>query len=159
MSCSAQVTATPHDLVAGEADLGRFLQGGRGHDTACAPQDDPVGLGDLDPQPGRLLVEPWRLHGQVLHRKAVLGGLVVEDGEGFPAIVVIGVDMDDFPALELVHAAHPLADEPDLGRVLTPVVARGVEDIRKHPPIRGVRAPKPTVSRGIWSCVARSVRA
>ena len=52
------------------------------------------------------------------------------------------VDMGDFPALELLHAASPLADEPDLGRVLTPVVARGVEDIRKHPPIRGVRAPK-----------------
>ena len=48
--------------------------------------------------------------------------------------------MRDFQALELVHAAHPLADEPDLGRVLTPVVARGIEGIRKHPPIRGVRA-------------------
>ena len=130
----------PHDLVAGEADLGRFLQGGRGHDAGAA-QDDPVGLGHLDPQPGRLLVQPRRLHRQVLHRKAVLGGLGVEDGEGFPAIVIIEVDMGDFPALELLHAAGPLADEADLGRVLTPVGDRGVEDIRKHPPIRGVRAP------------------
>ena len=86
MSCSAQVGDAPHDLVAGDADLGRFLQGGRGHDAGAA-QDDPVGLGDLDPQPGRLLVEPRRLHRQVLHRKAVLGGLGVEDGEGFPAKV------------------------------------------------------------------------
>ena len=85
ISCSAQVPRRPHDLVAGEADLGRFLQGGRGHDASAA-QDDPVGLGHFDPQPGRLLVEPRRLHGQVLHRKAVLGGLGVEDGEGFPAI-------------------------------------------------------------------------
>ena len=97
----------PHDLVAGEADLGRFLQGRRGHDAAGA-QDDPVGLGDLDPQPGRLLVEPRRLHGQVLHRKAVLGGLGVEDGEGFPAIVVIVVDMGDFPALELRPCRRPV---------------------------------------------------
>ena len=52
------------------------------------------------------------------------------------------VDMGDFPALELLHTASPLANEPDLGRVLTPVVDRGGEDIRKHPPIRGVRAPK-----------------
>ena len=49
--------------------------------------------------------------------------------------------MGDFQALELLHAAGPLADEADLGRVLTPAVDRGVEDIRKHPPIRGVRAP------------------
>ena len=49
----------PHDLVAGEADLRRFLQGGPGHD-ALGAQEDPVGLGDLDPQPGRLLVEPRR---------------------------------------------------------------------------------------------------
>ena len=74
----------PHDLVAGEPDLGRFLQGRRGHDAGAA-QDNPVGLGDLDPQPGRLLVQPRRFHRQVLHRKAVLGGLGVEDGEGFPA--------------------------------------------------------------------------
>ena len=87
ISCSAQV-AWPHDLVAGEANLGRFLQGRRGHDARCA-QDDPVGLGDLDPQPGRLLVEPRRLHRQVLHRKAVVGGLGVEDGKGFPAIVIV----------------------------------------------------------------------
>ena len=84
MSCSAQVACRPHDLVAGDADLGRFLQGRRGHDADGA-QDDPVGLGDLDPQPGRLLVQPRRLHRQVLHRKAVLGGLGVEDGDGFPA--------------------------------------------------------------------------
>ena len=84
----------------------------------------------------------------MLHRKTVLGGLCVEDGEGFPAIVLILVDMGDFPALELVHAAGPLADEPELGRVLTPVVARGVEDIRKHPPIRGVRAPKARREQG-----------
>ena len=49
--------------------------------------------------------------------------------------------MGDFPALELLHAADPLTEEADLGRVLTPVVARGVEDIRKHSPICGVRAP------------------
>jgi hypothetical protein len=129
----------PHDLVAGDAHLGRFLQGRHSHDTDGA-QDDPVGLGDLDPQPGRLLVEPRPLHRQVLHRKAVLDGLGVEDGEGFPAIVIVDVDMGDFQALELLHTADPLADEPDLGRVLTPDVDRGVEDIRKHPPIRGVRA-------------------
>ena len=76
----------PHDLVAGDADLGGFLQGGRGNDASGA-QDDPVGLGDLDPQPGRLLVKPRRWHCQVLDRKAVLRGLVVEDGDGFPAIV------------------------------------------------------------------------
>src|SRR5215831_9470996 len=58
----------PHHLVAGKADLGRLLHGGRGHDASAA-QDDPVGLGGLDPPPGFLLVEPWRLHGQVLHRK------------------------------------------------------------------------------------------
>ena len=33
--------------------------------------------------------------------------------------------MGDFPALELVHAARLLADEPDLGRVLTPEVDSG----------------------------------
>ena len=131
----------PHDLVAGEPDLRRFLQGGPGHD-ALGAQDDPVGLGDLDPQPGRFLVESRRWHRQVLHRKAVVGGLAVEDGNGFPAKVAIEVDMDDFPALELVHAAGPLAEEPDLGRGLTPPVERRLEDIRKHPPIRGVRAPR-----------------
>ena len=77
----------PHDLVAGDAHLRRFLQGRRGHGAAGAAQDDPVGLGDFDPQPGRLLVEPRRLYGQVLDRKAVLRRLVVEDGNGFPAIV------------------------------------------------------------------------
>ena len=51
------------------------------------------------------------------------------------------IDMGDFSALELVHAAHPLADEPDFGRVLTPVAGWGVEDIRKHLPIRNVRTP------------------
>jgi hypothetical protein len=124
----------PHHLVAGEADQGRFLQGRCGADAAAA-QDDPVGLGDLDPQPSRLLVEPRWLHGQVLHHKAILHRLSVEEGDGFPAIVVIPVDMGDFHALELRHAAHLLADEPELGRVLTPVVERGVEDIRKDPPI------------------------
>ena len=49
--------------------------------------------------------------------------------------------MRDFQTLELVHAAHPLAEEPKLDRVLTPEVDREVEDIGKHPPIRGVRAP------------------
>src|SRR5262249_19817560 len=73
-----------HDLVAGKADLGVFLQGGRGYD-AIGPQNDPVGLGHLDPQPGRLLVEPWRWYGQVLDRKAIVGGLGVQHGEGFPA--------------------------------------------------------------------------
>ena len=129
----------PHDLVAGDADLGRFLQGRPGHHAGAA-QDDPVGLGDLDAQPGRLLVEPRRFDRQVLHYKAVLGGLCVEDGEGFLAIVRVVIDMDNFQALELVHAPDALADEPELGRVLTPVGDRGGEDIRKHPPIRGVRA-------------------
>ena len=82
------------------------------------------------------------MHRQVLDRKAVLRRLGVEDGEGFPSIVIVDVDVGDFQALELVHAARALANEPDLGRVLTPVVDRGVEDIRKHPPIRGVRAPQ-----------------
>src|SRR5215510_7818720 len=50
--------------------------------------------------------------------------------------------MGDFPALELVHAANPLADKPELGRVHTSGVDRGIEDIGKHAPIRGVRAPK-----------------
>ena len=77
----------------------------------------------------------------MLDRKAVLGGLCVEEGNGFPAIAVIPVDMRDFPALEVCHAASALANEADLGRVLTPVGGRGVEEIRKHPPIRGVRAP------------------
>jgi hypothetical protein len=77
---------------------------------------------------------------QVLHRKAVLGGLGVEDGNGFPARLIVEVDMGDFPALELLHAAAPLTNEPDLGGVLTPPGDRGGEDIRKHPPIRGVRA-------------------
>jgi hypothetical protein len=49
--------------------------------------------------------------------------------------------MDDFHALELLHATSPLADEPDLGRVLTPPGGGGGEDIRKHAPIRSVRAP------------------
>ena len=91
---------------------------------------------------------PGVWHGQVLHRKAVVGGLGVEDGEGFPALVVIPVDMGDFQALELVHAADPLADEANLGGVLTPVVGRGGEDIRKHPPIRGVRAPSARREQG-----------
>ena len=56
--------------------------------------------------------------------------------------------MDDFHALEPVHAADPLAEEPDLRRVLTPVVDRGVEDIRKHAPIRGVRAPNARREQG-----------
>jgi hypothetical protein len=105
---------------------------------SCTTPDDPVGLGDLDPQPGGLLVEPRRLHRQVLHRKAVLSGLLVEEGEGFPAIVIVVVDMDDFLALEVRHTASPLANEPDLGRILTPRVARAVEDIGKDPPVRGV---------------------
>jgi hypothetical protein len=95
-------------------------------------------VGDLDPQPGRLLVEPRPLQGQVLHRKAILGGQGVEDGNGFPAKVVIEVDMGDFQALELVQSTGPLGDEPEFGRVQTPVVGRRLEDIRKHPPIRGV---------------------
>ncbi len=77
----------PHDLVAGEADLGRFLQGRRGHDASELRRMTQSGWATLHPQPGRLLVEPRRWHRQVLHRKAVLGGLGVEDGEGFPAIV------------------------------------------------------------------------
>jgi hypothetical protein len=77
----------------------------------------------------------------VLHRKAVLGGLGVEEGHGFPAIAVIRIDMGNFQALELLHTARLLADEADLGRILAPVVDWGVEDIRKHSPIRGVRTP------------------
>ena len=117
--------------------MGRFLQGRCGRDTAGV-EEDPVGVGDLDPQPGRLLVEPRPLQGQVLHRKAILGGQGVEDGNGFPAKVVIEVDMGDFQALELVQSTGPLGDEPEFGRVQTPVVGRRLEDIRKHPPIRGV---------------------
>ena len=56
--------------------------------------------------------------------------------------------MGDFQALELLHAAGALADEPNRGRVHTPQVYRGVEDIGKHPPIRGVRAPNAAGSRG-----------
>jgi hypothetical protein len=56
--------------------------------------------------------------------------------------------MGDFHALELVHAANPLADEAELGRVHTPVADRGVEDIRKHPPICGVRAPNARREQG-----------
>ena len=63
---------------------GRFLQGGHERD-ATAAQEDPVGLGDLHPQPDGLLVQPRRWHRQVLHRKAVPGGLGIEHGEGFPA--------------------------------------------------------------------------
>ena len=77
----------------------------------------------------------------MLHRKAVLSRLCVEDRNGFSAKVRIVVDMDDFQALELFHAAHPLANEADLGRVLTPVAGRRVEYVWKHPPIRGVGAP------------------
>src|SRR5262249_28911391 len=105
----------PHDLVAGEPDLRCFLHGGPGHDASRTPQDDPVGWGDLDPAPGRFLVEPRELDGQVLHRKAVVCGLVVEEGNGLPATLVIEMDMDDFQALELLHAASPLAEEADLG--------------------------------------------
>src|SRR5262249_17035205 len=76
----------PHHLVTGDADLSRFLQGDLGHGAGAA-EDDPVGLGDLDAQPGRLLVEPRRLDRQVLHCKAVLGRLGVQDGQGFPPIV------------------------------------------------------------------------
>jgi hypothetical protein len=74
----------------------------------------------------------------MLHRKAILGRLEVEDRHGFPAIGRVVVDMGGFQALELVHATDPLTDEADLGRVLAPPGDRGVEEIRKHPPIRGV---------------------
>src|SRR5438128_10222383 len=84
----------------------------------------------------------------MLERKTIPGGLCVEDGEGFPAIARIDVDMDNFQALELLHATDPLADEADLGCTLAPVVDRGVEDIRKHPPIRGVRASIPDGDQG-----------
>ena len=86
----------PDDLVAGDADLGRFLQG-RPCRNAIAAQDDPIRLSDLHPQPGRLLVEARQLR-QVLHRKAVPGRLEVEDGHGFPASGVIYIDMHDFQA-------------------------------------------------------------
>ena len=76
----------------------------------------------------------------MLDRKAVLGGLGVKEGEGFPAMSV-EVDMDNLPALELLHTASSLANEPDLGRVQTPEADRGGEDIRKHPSIAGVRTP------------------
>src|SRR6266511_1127416 len=46
------------------------------------------------------------------------------------------------------QVAGPLADKPDLGRVLTPVGARGGEDRRKHPPLRGVRAPEARREQG-----------
>jgi hypothetical protein len=49
--------------------------------------------------------------------------------------------MGNFQAFELRHAANSLADEAELGRVHTPEADRGVKDIRKHPPLRGVRAP------------------
>ena len=121
----------PHDLVPGEPRLRRFLQRGDGREPIGA-QDDPVGLGHLDPQPGCPLVNPRHGHCQVLHRKAVLGRLDVEDGNSFPPIVIVGVDMGDFPALELRHAPGALAQEPDLGGTLIPIVERGIEDIRKH---------------------------
>jgi hypothetical protein len=60
------------------------------------------------------LIEPRQFDCQVLDGKAILGGLLVEEGEGFLAILRVPVDMGDFPALELLHAASPLADEPDL---------------------------------------------
>ena len=47
----------------------------------------------------------------------------------------IPIDMRDFQALALVHAAGPLTGEGDLGHVLTPVGGRGGEDIRTHPSI------------------------
>src|SRR5262249_1410162 len=124
ISCSLQVDVAPTIFSRGDADLGRFLQGGPGR-GASAVQEDPLGLGDLDPQPGRLLVEPWRLYWEVLHHKAVSGGLAVQYGNDFRAGACDVVDIGDVPALELLQAAHPLAEEPDLGRVLTPPVARG----------------------------------
>ena len=85
----------PHDLVAGDAHLGRFLQGRRGTDANGA-QDDPVGFGDLDPQPGRLLVEPRRLHGQVLHHKAVGRCWASSKGMVSRPYSEVVVDMGDF---------------------------------------------------------------
>jgi hypothetical protein len=51
------------------------------------------------------------------------------------------VDMGNVQALELRHAASPLTNEADLGRALTPESGQDGEDIRKHPPVCGVRAP------------------
>jgi hypothetical protein len=36
---------------------------------------------------------------------------LVEQGEGFPAILRIVVEKGNFPALELVHTTDPLAEE------------------------------------------------
>ena len=44
-ACSEHRDPIPHDFVAGDTHLGRFLQGRLGHSTSGAPQDDPVGLG------------------------------------------------------------------------------------------------------------------
>ena len=71
-----------------------------------------------------------------------------EAREGFPTNVIIPIDRRDFPPLELRQAAHLLAEEPDLGRVLTPEGARDREDIGKHPPIRGSRAPNTRREQG-----------
>jgi hypothetical protein len=85
---------------------------------------------------------------QVLDRKTVLGRLGVENGDEFPAKVVIQINMGDFQALELLHATGPLTNELDCGYTLTPIVDRGDEDIRKYPSIRGVRATQARREQG-----------
>ena len=158
MSCSAQVGWGPHDLVAREADLGRFLQGRRGHDASAA-QDDPVGLGHFDPQPGRLLVEPRRVHGRCCTAKPYWAAWVLRMGRVSRPKSYVDVDMGDLHALELLHAASPLGDEPDLGRVLAPPVAWGGKIYGNTRPSKASARPMPSVIRGILSCATRSVRA
>src|SRR5262249_20292586 len=88
-----------------------------------------------------------------------LGSLAVEDGEGVPAIVVIPGDRGDVPARELVHTAGPLGDEPERGRILAPPGVGGVKTEGNTRPSAASERPMPTASRGIWACVARSMRA
>ncbi|MPM44785.1 hypothetical protein SDC9_91467 [bioreactor metagenome] len=127
-------TCPPHaiQLVAREAGGLRFLQRSGVH-HAPAPQQREVGLALAQLQPGGLLLHAWRGHGQQLQIKAVHLGALLQHGDGFLAERAVVIDQRDLLALELVQAAHLLAQVLDQDVRAGPVAAH-----EREVPLEGI---------------------
>ena len=130
----------PHaiHLVARVAGSLGFLQGGGVHHTP-APQQHEVGAALAYLQPGGLLLDTRRRHGQHLQLETVHLGTLLQQRDGFLAERAVVVHQCNLLALELVHAAQVLADVLDQDVSARPVAAHEREVPLEGHPVLGHR--------------------
>ena len=119
---------------------GGLLDGDLVH-HAPAGHEDPVRIDAADLQPRRPLFLPRVIDGEQRQLELVLLRQLVERRVGLLAVGAVVVDVDDLLPLELVEPALLVADVPDHGRGLAPVVGGEVEHPREPPAVgRGAHA-------------------